>query len=298
MRRLVKILGLVLLVLIALGVVLWLTIDSIAKTGIERGGTYALGVPTTVDSVSLSLLGGEMRINGLTVANPEGFATPHVMKAARIEAGLRLGSLLGDTVEVNRFEIEGLDMNIEQKLGSSNMSALLNNIKAKSPGGEKKDAPKEAGGRKVKVERIVIRNTVAHTQVLPIGGKAATLDVKVPEIVMNNVTSDNAGGVAVPELMRRLFPAILAAVVDKAKGAIPDADLKKLSGDIASTTQALGQGAANLVNQASEGIGKLFQGLVPGTDQPKDTGKKGIGEGLKELFGGKKKTDEPAKAPK
>ena len=64
MRRLVKILGLVLLVLIALGVVLWLTIDSIAKTGIERGGTYALGVPTTVDSVSLSLLGGEMRING------------------------------------------------------------------------------------------------------------------------------------------------------------------------------------------------------------------------------------------
>jgi len=298
MKRLLKIAGIVVLVLVALGVVLWLTIDSVAKTGIERGGTYALGVATKVDSVNLSPLKGEMRINGLTVANPEGFATPHVMKAGRIEVGLRLGSLLGDTIEVNRFEVEELDMNIEQKLGSSNVSALLDNIKAKSPAAEKKEEPKEAGGRKVKVERILIRNTVAHTQVLPIGGKATTLDVKLPEIVMDNVTSDNAGGVAVPELMRRLFPAVLAAVVDKAKGAIPEADLKKLSGDIASATQSLGKGAANLVNQVGGGIGKLFQGLSPGSDQPKDPNKKSFGDGLKGLFGGKKKTEEPAATPK
>ena len=294
MKKPLKIVVVIVAVLVAGLLAAWLCIDWIAKAGIETGGTYALGVATNVDSVSLSLLGGEMKINGLKVANPEGWKTPHLMKAERIEVGLRLGSLLGDTVEVNRFEIQGLDMNIEQKLGASNVSDLLNNIKAKTGDG-KKEQPKEAGGRKVKVGRVVVRDVVAHAQVLPVGGNATTLDIKVPEIVMDNVTQDNAAGVAVPELMRRLFPAILASVVDKAKGALPDADLKKLSGDIASATESLGKGASNLVNQVGGGVGKLFDGLKPGGDSSKEPGKKGIGESLQGLFGGKKKTDDPGK---
>jgi hypothetical protein len=293
MKRLLKIAGIAVLVLVSLLAALWLAIDSIVKAGIERGGAYALGVDTKVDSVSLSLLAGEMRIDGLTVANPEGWKTPHLMKAWRIEVGLRLGSLLGDTVEVNRFEIRGLDMNIEQKVGSSNVSALLNNIKAKTGG--RKEEPKQAGGRKVNVQRVVVRDIVAHTQVLPIGGKAATLDIKVPEITMDNVTQDNAAGVAVPELMRRIFPAILAAVVDKGKGAMPDTDFRKLSGEIASVAESFGRGASALVNQVSGGIGKLFQGLIPHDDQSKEPGKKGIGEAFQDLFGGKKKPEDSSK---
>jgi hypothetical protein len=292
MRKLLKIVVVIVAVLVAGLLVAWLCIDWIAKAGIEKGGLYALGVATNVDSVSLSLLGGEMKINALQVANPEGWKTPHIMKAGRIEVGLRLGSLLGDAVEVNRFEIQGLDMNIEQKLGPSNVSDLLNIIKAKTGGG--KEQPKEAGGRKVKVGRVVVRDVVAHIQVLSIGGKATTLDIKVPEITMDNVTQDNASGVAVPELMRRLFPAILTAVVDKAKGALPDADLKKLSGDVASVTESLGKGASNLVNQVG-GIGKLFDALKPGGDPSKEPGKTGIGGSLQDLFGGKKKSGDSSK---
>jgi hypothetical protein len=294
MRKVLKIAAVIVAVLVAGLLVAWLCIDWIAKAGIEKGGAYALGVATNVDSVSLSLLGGEMKINGLKVANPEGWTTPHLMKAERIEVGLRLGSLMGDTVEVTRFEIQGLDMNIEQKLGSSNVSALLNNIKSTGGGGQK-EQPKEAGGRKVKVERVVVRDVVAHAQVLPIGGKATTLDIKVPEITMDNVTQDNAAGVAVPELMRRLFPAILASVVDKGKGVLPDADVKKLSGDIASATESLGKGASNLVNQVGGGVGKLLDGLKPGGDLFKEPGKKGIGESLQDLLGGKKKPDDSSK---
>jgi hypothetical protein len=282
MRKLGKIALIVVGVLVVALVALWLALDAIAKAGIERGAAYALGVPAHVDSVAVGVMSGKVRIDGLTLGNPEGFKTPHFMKTGRFDIAVRPGSLMEDTVEVTRFELDGLDLHIEQKLGSSNVTVILDNAKKVSGGPAAKD--KEAGGKKVKVDRIVIRNVVAHVQVLPIGGSATTLDVKVPEIVMENVTSDNAGGVAVGELTRRLVPAILAAVVDKGKGIIPDGDLKKLGGDVAAGAQALGQGAARLVGQVGGEVGKALEGVGAGL--------KGAGEGIKKglegLFGGKK----------
>ena len=298
MRRLMKI-GIGILIVIALLLaVAWLSIDYLAKAGIEAGGTYALGVKTTVDSVSLGLLSGQARVNDLAIANPEGFKTPHLMKAGRIEVGVNTGSLLGDTIQVDKFEIDGLDLNLEQKVGATNISALLDNIK-KAGGGQQapasKDA-KESGGRKVKVDQIRITNVVAHVQVLPIGGGATTLELKIPEIILKDVTQDNAAGVAVPELMRRLVPAILAAVVEKGKGVIPDADLKRLGTDVASTAQALSAGAGKLVGQVGGEAGKALEGLGSGLQKLTEPATKGIGDGLKGLFGGdKKKADEPKK---
>ena len=268
MRRLMKI-GIGILIVIALLLaVAWLSIDYLAKAGIEAGGTYALGVKTTVDSVSLGLLSGQARVNDLAIANPEGFKTPHLMKAGRIEVGVNTGSLLGDTIQVDKFEIDGLDLNLEQKVGATNISALLDNIK-KAGGGQQapasKDA-KESGGRKVKVDQIRITNVVAHVQVLPIGGGATTLELKIPEIILKDVTQDNAAGVAVPELMRRLVPAILAAVVEKCKGAIPDADLK----------------------QFGSGLGKVVEGIGTSVKEAGEAAKKGVGGALEKIFGGKK----------
>ena len=144
MRKPMKI-GIGILIVIAfLLAAAWLSIDYIAKAGIEAGGTYALGVKTTVDSVSLGLLSGQARVNDLAIANPEGFKTPHLMQADRIDVAVKTGSLLGDTIQVDKFEIDGLDLNLEQKVGATNISALLDNIK-KAGGADKKkaDEPKK-----------------------------------------------------------------------------------------------------------------------------------------------------------
>jgi len=80
--------------------------------------------------------------------------------------------------------------------------------------------------------------------------------------------------------VRRLMPAILAAVVDKGKGILPDADLDKLSGDVASATQAIGQGAAKLVEKVGGQAGKLLEGIFkkPGGAEAGD--KPGLLDGL------------------
>jgi hypothetical protein len=294
MRRIWKILIVVAVVLVGIVIAGWLTIDSLAKTAIEKAGNMALGVDTRVDSVSLHLLRGEALVKGIVISNPKGCQTPHLMKTGSLEAAVDIGSLFTETVAISKFEIDGLDINIEQpKLGATNVTTLLDNIKAS--GGSKPEEKKEASGKKFKIDHIGVRNVVAHIQVLPIGGKSTVLDVKVPEIKMDNVTSDNAAGVAMPELMRRLIPAILMAVVDKAKGVIPDADLSKLSGDITSATQALGQGAANLVKQAGGDAGKLIEGIGGATKGIGESIKKGVGAPLEGIFGGKKKPEESTK---
>jgi hypothetical protein len=294
MKRIWKILIIVAVLVLGIVIVGWLTIDSLAKTAIMTAGSQALGVDTRVDSVSLHLFRGEALVKGIVISNPKGCKTPHLMKTGSLDAAVDIGSLFKDTVVISKFEIDGLDINIEQpKLGVTNVTALLDNIKAS--GGSKPEEKKEASGKKFKIDRISVRNVVAHIQVLPIGGKAAVFDVKVPEIKMDNVTSDNAAGVAMPELMRRLIPAILMAVVDKAKGIIPDADLNKLSGDITSTTKALGQGAANLVKQAGGEAGKLIEGIGGATKDIGESIKKGVGNPLENIFGGKKKAEDSSK---
>lgn len=317
MRKLLRLAVLLVILAVVVVAVGWYYIDALAKTGVERGATYALGVPTTAAGVKVGLLAGTVRIDGLTVANPEGFTTPHLMRAGRFDLAVRTGSLFSDTIEVSRFELDGLDLHIEQKLGASNISTVLDNIKAKA-GEPAPEAGKEEAGKKVKADRIVVRNVTAHIQLLPVGGQAGTIDVEVPEIILENVTSDEAGGVAVAELTRRLIPAILTAVIGKARDVAPGANLDWLAGDVGATVNALGGRARDLVEQAGQGAGKVLEnifklpggqggkeggGLLDGILKKKDeagagegeTGgegekKGGLGGALENLF---KKDDEP-----
>lgn len=282
MRKLIRSAVVLVLAIVAAGIAFWYYVDVIAKTGIEKGATYALGVPTTVHKADVGLWGGTLLIENLTVGNPEGFKTPHLLAVKRSDLGVVTNTLFGDTIEVNRFELDGLDLHIEQKPGTSNVSTVLDHIKAKAGDpSEPGEAEEEgAGGKKVKVDRIVVRNVTAHVQVLPIGGDATTLNIEVPEIILEDVTSDNAEGIAVAELTRRILPAILTAVIKKGRGTIPDMDLDRLAADVGETTRALGEQARGLVEQVGKDAGGLLDKVFKGGEE----GKGGLGDTLKDVF--------------
>ena len=173
MKKLLKVL-LVLVILVLVGVaVAWLSLDVLVKTGVEKGGTYALKVPTSLNLASVHVFGGEIVLNGLNIANPKDFTTPHLMKSGKIDVTVDIGSLTGSTVRVSKFVIEGLDVFIEQKgLGTSNVSVMMDNISPPAGGGteaQKKDAAKESSGRKIAVNQILVKNVTAHVQLLPLG---------------------------------------------------------------------------------------------------------------------------------
>ena len=246
-------LGVVALVIVGVVLVV-LLINPIAKAAVERGGTYALGVGTKVDSMSIGLTSGDVKMVGLEVANPEGFKSEHLMKSGTFAVTVRVMSLFGQTVEVHEFTVDGLDMNIELVGLVANVTKIMDNLKKLSstdPGPAKSKAP-PSEGKKVSVTNITIRNVVARFY---LGGKCIT--VKVPPIEMKNVTSDNATGVAMYELVARVVPAILAAVFDAAKGAVDLKFLDDMNGQLKGVADALGGKVGNLMGQT----GKQFAGL-------------------------------------
>jgi uncharacterized membrane protein len=73
--------GIVVLLVIIAGAVYFLlsNLDSIVKAAIEKYGTAATQATVKLDSVKISLTSGEGRLNGLSVGNPKGFATPQAL---------------------------------------------------------------------------------------------------------------------------------------------------------------------------------------------------------------------------
>ena len=118
---------LVLLVVVLLGVYIW--IDRLAKMAVERGSTYALGVPTTLDSARVGVFSGQMGMTSLNVANPRNFSAPHFLKLKTGQIDVSLSSLRQDTVVIPLLELKGVDVNLEKKSGQSNYQVILDNLK-------------------------------------------------------------------------------------------------------------------------------------------------------------------------
>lgn len=277
-KLLFRLLVAVVVIVIVVGVVGYFWMDSIAKAAVEEGGRYALGVDTSVDSVSLSLFGGSLQMKQLTVGNPEGFDGPHLMSTGAFDLELETGSVFSDTVVIKKFDLDGVDMHIEQKLKGSNISAIMDHIEQKF-GGEG-DADAEAEGKKVRADLITVRNVTAHVKVL--GGREMT--IKVPKIELKNVTGDNAAGVALPELIARIVPAILAAILERGQDLIPADLLNTLQADVSDVAKSLGGDVENMVKGVRGEIEKVG----------KDIGK-GVGDAVGRILGGDKDANDANK---
>ena len=290
-RKLIRVLlVLVVLAIVAVGVA-WLMIDRIAKAGVEKGGTYAMGVPTTLEDMSVSLLGGRVTMDGLNVANPAGFNSDRLMHSGRFDLEVDAGSLLGETVNVKRFELDGLELNVEQQAAGSNVGKIIENLKQLSSGKTDEPAePEDGEGKKVKVDRIVVRNVHARFYLL----SAKPISVKVPEIVLTDVTSDNAAGVAVSQLAARIVPAIVAAVVEQGQGKVPADLLNDLDGQLDDLAAAAGERTARLMQQAEKDLSGAATKAAGDLGREADKVSKGVGDLLRGLGG---PTTRPAETP-
>ncbi len=143
--------------LVLLVVAVWLLINPIAKSAIQSGASEALGVKTSLESIDISPLRGTVVMNGLNISNPEGFNSAYLMDSGQFEVEVSTASLLSDTVEIRRLELDGLEVHIEQKLPFSNVAKIMKNIKSSSA---EKDEDKSAG-KKVEIELVSIKNVVA-----------------------------------------------------------------------------------------------------------------------------------------
>ena len=286
MKKRTKILigALAAIVVVVVGILLWL--DQIAKSAIEVGATYALGVETQLDKARIGIFSGEFRLSGLNIANPEGFDSDHFLNLNEGELIVSPTALLKDTVVVPKLAFSGIDMNLEKKGKKENYRVILENLnKDTEPGEESPDeeAPKE--NKKFVIKEILIRDIAVHADLIPIGGDISRMTFRIPEIRLENIGSETDGGVVISELSGVLIQAIFKAVIEKGVD-LPGNMLNGLSAGL--------QGFGELGVQVVGEVGKAAEEAGQALEKTAEEVGKGMDEALKGIEGiFKKKEEEP-----
>ena len=195
---------LALLVLTVVGVMLLgSNLDSIVKVAIEKYGTEATKVETTLADVKISLQEGKVSLLGFTLANPKGFSDEKAMNFSEITVEVRPESIVEDgPIKIRRILIDSPTIAYEvNKDGSSNLQTFQSNIaefsrevnqKIAKAASDKKAAAEEKAERKLIIDEIVLKNgklKLKHT-LLTDGDMA---DISLPPIHMFNIGNGNEG---------------------------------------------------------------------------------------------------------
>lgn len=224
-RRLLKIIGIVVLVLILVFASTLFFIDNIIASGIRYGGTAALGVKVDVSSVRLRLLHGSLEMKGLTVENPSGSSAQYAFKMPEFFAQLEPMSVLSDKIIISDIVITGMHINYEPMLkGGSNLQLLLENIKK----GEKGKKPKPAKDKPTKTDeqkskpskKIIIKHLLTKGGEINMTLLGRSSVIPMPAVELNDI--GEGGDVAVPEAIGMFLSELISSVINNSSNILKD----------------------------------------------------------------------------
>ncbi len=294
-----KLLILLLLLIVAGVVGAGMFAGTAIRKGVETGGTWAFGSETALGDARLSITGGSVGLDELTVANPPGFSEGNAIRVGDLGVKTDVGSLMSDVIEVEFIDIESPELTLELSTGGTNLGALLDHLdeRAKSlSSGESKPEPEPAAeddgkpGKKLKVGRVTIDGAKVHLKQSVLLSAGTT--VELPKLELKDI---GGGGetVTLPQLFEQILGAIMAATAKT--GALPtdlqgllDREIAKEA--LANVRQTVDQMSGEL-KKAAEG---LTEGIEKGVEGIADEGKKAVDdlkEGLGGLLGGDKEKE-------
>lgn len=292
-KILLGLVGVFAVVLVLLVAVVVISIDAIAKQGVERGATYALQVPTSLGSADVGLMSGSFSMNDLEVKNPEGFKAPHFLKMNDAGVNVSLATLAEDTVELPELTITGIDMYLVKEGGKANYQVIMDNLKRFETEDKQPDAPSKEG-KKFVIRKIQINDVMVHAEVLPIGGSGQTVDVEVPEIVLTNIGSGGQS-VSMAELVNIIIKSVFATALNLGD-ALPGDIAEGLQGGLSQlgSLGEMGVGVAaeiggevvGVAGDAAEALKDVAGGLGEGAGEAVEDATKKLEQGVKDIFGG------------
>ncbi len=218
--------------------------DNLAKQGIEKGGTYALGVQTTVASTNIAFTKGTFDMSGFNVANPEGYDTAHFIDLGSSHVSVDYATFGSEALVIPELRLSAIDLNLEKKSGTANYQVILDNLKKfeTAEEGKQDTGPTKSDPFQFVISKIIIEDVAVHADVLPVGGEITRANAEIDEIVLENV-----GTAGDPVDFGELTAIVLKAVLSSVAGAIGD-----LPGDIAGE---LTNGLGDLSDLGDMGIG-------------------------------------------
>jgi len=276
-------------VCVAISVSLLVFVNAVAKSAVERGGSYALGVDTTVKEIDIALLSGETKIDLLTVTNPEGFASPHFLQIEHGRIALSLPTLIKKSIVVPEFALSGIHLNLDFQGNQFNYQTILDNLR-KFESQDKNQATPKQDGKKLVIERLSIRNIQVDINLQPIGGRPRHIPIKIEQIEWKNTDTHSDQAHLIAQLTSVVIKSILAAVVQESGGLIPQTVISSLDeslqqvqkiGDITIKITDELQKSHDLLGQVTDQSTKTISGQLG--EQVEDISQE-IGKNLNDLF--------------
>ncbi len=269
-------------------------IDDLVKEVIQRGGTYATGVETTVDTVEVGLFDGTFAMDGFNLANPDGYDSPHFFHLTGTDVAVDPQSLNQDVITVPSVTLSGIDLYLDKSGGDGNYNFVLEKLK-RFESSDSDSAPENSGGKKVVVDSLVIDGVTTHVTGVPgLSAVAGDVTVSVPRVELKNVGSAE-GGMTTAELINLVVKTVIAASVEAGGGIIPTDMLGDLQGGLSQlvSLDALGiEALGDLGNldamggQVQEALDSAVNDATEQAQDAIDDAAEKAGDAVKNLFGG------------
>ncbi len=301
MKLLLKLVVLAVILFGLLGVAGWFLVPPAAKGAVEKGSSYAFGVPASLSKIGAQLgLGTSgLALEGYSVASPEGFDGKPLLQVQKLGFGVGTRSLLGEPKVIDELVLEGFELNLVQKGTASNLLPVLQQVK-RLAGGSASTPGEETGGAgspgpRLKVRRVRIAGLAAGIEVSGIpglGDVSKRFELPAYDADWSALTGEQ--GLTVAELSGKLLEQVTASALAKGDEVLPAAAMKVVR---ASLDGGLAGGLAGGLGGALDAArGELEDSAKKELDGLKEKGVEQLEElqekGAKELDRAKEKVNE------
>lgn len=208
-------------VIIAIIAVLFFSVNSIIKQGVETVGPLALGTEVKIKKVNISLFSGKGELKGIHIGNPEGFNTESSFELKEVRLALNVSSLFSGKIIIDEIYIDAPEITYEKAAKGDNIKAILDNINdfAGTGGGGKKTESKSENGqsRKIQINNFILKNGKVNMSSTALRGGKLTLALS--DIHLKDIGSDKEGA-SVADAVKEIFEALNTSITGTVAGSL------------------------------------------------------------------------------
>ena len=266
MKLIKSIVGIFIVLIVLVVVIITLFMGPIIKTSVETMGPKVTGVPITLENADFSLLEGEVNLKKLFVGNPEGFKTPSMFELNEFDIKIKVGSILSDTIEIEKIHIRDPEITFETSLKGNNIQALLEQMESDSPSKEEDDeeadeksseSKEEEPGKKLIITDFLLEGAQVNLSMKILGGKVLT--ILLPAIHLTDIGKAGEGS-----SIKDIITLVLSAINESILKVVSAGDFleKEVVGkgleNIADAVGVAGDAAKDIGSKVQEGASKLL----------------------------------------
>jgi len=204
--------GVILLALVSLAAAAFYVPDLLMEGALEHELGRGLGTSARIRKVNLGLFDQDTAIYGIRLANPPGFESSYFLTVKRVGLALQAHELRRDPVVIPHAVLQGVTLDLERSLGSSNVEGLLDALHRREAEGAVGE--REAGPHVV-LASLQVRDARVRLDVLSQSALHTRQDLALPELQLRDLggSGEKGPGLALADVSGEVLKALLGAVL-------------------------------------------------------------------------------------